>query len=134
MQINLVIPAAGAATRLRPLSSYTSKAMVRVNGKPCIDYILEHANRMTNVAQVVVVDGKYDDMGVVAFRKAKEVLIAEGRIKIEDCIERSCITCVHPARTQDRGMVCCNNQSREFGKLIWPNHGCISYEKPDCQE
>jgi len=62
MLINLVIPAAGAATRLRPLSSYTSKAMVRVNGKPCIDYILEHANRMTNVAQVVIVDGKYDDI------------------------------------------------------------------------
>jgi len=60
--INLVIPAAGSATRLRPLSSYTSKAMVRVNGKPCIDYILEQANKLTEVAEVVVVDGKYDDI------------------------------------------------------------------------
>jgi glucose-1-phosphate thymidylyltransferase len=62
MQINLVIPAAGAATRLRPLSSYTSKAMVRVNGKPCIDYILEQALKLAEIKQVVVVDGKYDDI------------------------------------------------------------------------
>lgn len=60
--INMVIPAAGTATRLRPLSSYTSKAMVRVNGKPCIDYILEQAYKLADVAQVVVVDGKYDDI------------------------------------------------------------------------
>jgi len=60
--INLVIPAAGSATRLRPLSSYTSKAMVRVNGKPCIDYILQQAIRLTDIAEVVVVDGKYDDI------------------------------------------------------------------------
>lgn len=60
--INLVIPAAGAATRLRPLSAYTSKAMVRVNGKPCIDYILEQAHRLTEINEVVIVDGKFDDI------------------------------------------------------------------------
>jgi dTDP-glucose pyrophosphorylase/fructosamine-3-kinase len=60
--VNLVIPAAGAATRLRPLSSNTSKVMVRVNGKPCLDYILEQANKMAEIAQVVVVDGKFDDI------------------------------------------------------------------------
>lgn len=60
--INLVIPAAGAATRLRPLSAYTSKAMVRVNGKPCIDYILEQANKLAKINEVVVVDGKFDDI------------------------------------------------------------------------
>jgi glucose-1-phosphate thymidylyltransferase len=60
--INLVIPAAGAATRLRPLSAYTSKAMVRVNGKPCIDYILEQANKLAQINEIVIVDGKYDDI------------------------------------------------------------------------
>ena len=43
-KFNLIIPAAGAATRLRPLSSNTSKVMVRVNGKPCLDYIIEAVN------------------------------------------------------------------------------------------
>lgn len=60
--INLIIPAAGEATRLRPLSSYTSKAMVRVNGKPCIDYILEQAHKITDINEIVIVDGKYDDI------------------------------------------------------------------------
>jgi len=57
---NLVIPAAGAATRLRPLSSGTSKVMVRVNGKPCLDYIIEAVNG--SVDEIVVVDGKYTDI------------------------------------------------------------------------
>lgn len=57
---NLVIPAAGAATRLRPLSSGTSKVMVRVNGKPCLDYIIEAVNG--SVDEIVVVDGKYSDI------------------------------------------------------------------------
>jgi glucose-1-phosphate thymidylyltransferase len=60
--INLVIPAAGAATRLRPLSAYTSKAMVRVNGKPCIDYILEQAHKLAKINEVIIVDGKFDDI------------------------------------------------------------------------
>ena len=57
---NLIIPAAGAATRLRPLSSNTSKVMVRVNGKPCLDYIIEAVNG--EVDEVIVVDGKFNDI------------------------------------------------------------------------
>ena len=57
---NLIIPAAGAATRLRPLSSGTSKVMVRVNGKPCLDYIIEAVNG--SVDEIIVVDGEYSDI------------------------------------------------------------------------
>lgn len=59
---NLVIPAAGDATRLRPLSTNTSKAMVRVNGKPCLDYILESAKKYGELNKVIVVDGKFEDI------------------------------------------------------------------------
>lgn len=59
-KFNLVIPAAGAATRLRPLSTNTSKVMVRVNGKPCLDYIVEAVNG--SVAEIVVVDGQFSDI------------------------------------------------------------------------
>lgn len=62
MKFNLVIPAAGTATRLRPLSSNSSKAMVRVNGKPCIDFILERALEEGTLEQVVIIDGAYDDI------------------------------------------------------------------------
>ena len=58
--INLIIPAAGAATRLRPLSSNTSKVMVRVNGKPCLDYIIEAVNG--SVKEIIVVDGQFNDI------------------------------------------------------------------------
>jgi len=59
-KFNLVIPAAGDATRLRPLSSGTSKVMVRVNGKPCLDYIIEAVNG--SVDEIIIVDGKYSDI------------------------------------------------------------------------
>ena len=62
MSINLVIPAAGSATRLRPLSSNTSKVMVRVNGKPCLDYIIEQTRRLVDVSEIVVVDGELNDI------------------------------------------------------------------------
>jgi GTP:adenosylcobinamide-phosphate guanylyltransferase len=62
MSINLIIPAAGAATRLRPLSSNTSKVMVRVNGKPCLDYILEHASKNAELSEIVIVDGQFNDI------------------------------------------------------------------------
>ena len=59
-KFNLVIPAAGAATRLKPLSSNMSKVMVRVNGKPCLDYIIEAVNG--SVEEIVIVDGKFEDI------------------------------------------------------------------------
>lgn len=55
----LIIPAAGLATRLRPLSNNSSKCMVPVNGKPIISYILDRVG--TLFSQIVVVYGKSDD-------------------------------------------------------------------------
>ena len=61
--INVVIPAAGEATRLRPLTSNCSKAMVRIHGKPAIEYIIESVYKNTSdVAEIIIVDGKYDDV------------------------------------------------------------------------
>ena len=61
--INVVIPAAGEATRLRPLTSNCSKAMVRVHGKPTIEYIIESIYKNTpDVGEIVIVDGKHNDI------------------------------------------------------------------------
>lgn len=61
--INVVIPAAGAATRLNPISNNTSKAMVRVNGKPCIDYIIEQLDKHNEeIAEIMIVDGELNDI------------------------------------------------------------------------
>jgi dTDP-glucose pyrophosphorylase len=60
--VNIVIPAAGLATRLRPLTSNISKSMVRVNGKPAISYILDHLYENYKIEQVVIVDGVFNDI------------------------------------------------------------------------
>lgn len=63
IMINVVIPAAGEATRLRPLTSNCSKAMVRVHGKPTIEYIIESIYKNhSEVGEIVIVDGKHDDI------------------------------------------------------------------------
>ena len=63
IMINVVIPAAGEATRLRPLTSNCSKAMVRVHGKPTIEYIVESIYKnCSDVGEIVIVDGKHDDI------------------------------------------------------------------------
>jgi glucose-1-phosphate thymidylyltransferase len=69
--INVVIPAAGEATRLRPLTSNCSKAMVRVHGKPTIEYIIESIYKNTsNINEIVIVDGKHDDIREWAAKSA----------------------------------------------------------------
>jgi len=55
----LVIPAAGLASRLRPISNNTSKCMVSVNGKPIIAYILEQVGHLFD--EIILVYGKNDD-------------------------------------------------------------------------
>ena len=62
--INLIIPAAGAATRLRPFTNNTSKIMVRVNGKPCIDYILDQLSTYEDIEvhTTVIVRGVLSDI------------------------------------------------------------------------
>ena len=60
MKLNLIIPAAGEGTRLRPVSSNTSKTMVRVNGRPCLEYILDNFKEYD--VNLIIVDGKFDDI------------------------------------------------------------------------
>jgi dTDP-glucose pyrophosphorylase len=61
--INIVIPAAGEATRLRPLTSNCSKAMVRIHGKPAIEYIIDSIYKnTTDIGEIVIVDGKHNDI------------------------------------------------------------------------
>ena len=56
----LIIPAAGAATRLRPLTNTASKAMLPVNGKPVIAYIIDQNIDIYDT--IVVVYGQSYDL------------------------------------------------------------------------
>lgn len=48
-----IIPAAGLASRLRPISNVTSKAMVPVNGKPAIAYIIDEVKKFADDIRIV---------------------------------------------------------------------------------
>ena len=54
-----IIPAAGRATRLRPITSNVSKAMVTVGGKPTIAHVLDHIGVGH---EVIIVEGQFDDL------------------------------------------------------------------------
>lgn len=56
----LIIPAAGLATRLRPISNNTSKCMVTVNGRPIISYILDAVG--VSFERIIIVHGANTDV------------------------------------------------------------------------
>jgi glucose-1-phosphate thymidylyltransferase len=56
----LIIPAAGQATRLRPISNNTSKCMISINGKPIIDYIIKQSKQYYD--KIIIVHGKNYDV------------------------------------------------------------------------
>jgi hypothetical protein len=69
-KFNVIIPCAGEATRMRPITSNISKAMVRVNGKPCIDFILEKVIA-DGAESIIIVDGAYSDIRKYVSKKYK---------------------------------------------------------------
>ncbi len=59
---SVIIPAAGLATRMRPLSRGVSKAMIPVNGKPIISYILDHLLKKSPLREIVIIENELGDI------------------------------------------------------------------------
>lgn len=59
---SVIIPAAGLATRMKPLSKGISKAMVPVNGRPLISYVIEQIFKEKDVDEVVIVENEIGDI------------------------------------------------------------------------
>jgi glucose-1-phosphate thymidylyltransferase len=59
--MKVIIPLAGKGTRLRPHTHITPKPMLKIAGKPVIDYIMEDLERLGNVEQVVYITGHLKD-------------------------------------------------------------------------
>ena len=55
--MKVIIPLAGKGTRLRPHTYITPKPMLKVAGKPVMQYVMEDVQRLGNVEQVVYVTG-----------------------------------------------------------------------------
>jgi len=55
--MKVIIPLAGKGTRLRPHTHITPKPMLKVAGRPVMDYVMDDVKRLGNVEQVVYITG-----------------------------------------------------------------------------
>jgi glucose-1-phosphate thymidylyltransferase len=55
--MKVIIPLAGKGTRLRPHTHITPKPMLKVAGKPVMDYVMDDVQRLGTVDQVVYITG-----------------------------------------------------------------------------
>ena len=68
--MKVIIPLAGKGTRLRPHTYITPKPMLKIAGKPVIDYVMEDLERLGDVSQVVYITGHLKEK-VEAYARAK---------------------------------------------------------------
>ncbi|HXD49056.1 MAG TPA: sugar phosphate nucleotidyltransferase [Gemmatimonadaceae bacterium] len=68
--MKVIIPLAGKGTRLRPHTHITPKPMLKIAGKPVIDYVMEDLERLGNVEQVIYITGHLKEK-VEAYARAK---------------------------------------------------------------
>jgi glucose-1-phosphate thymidylyltransferase len=55
--MKVIIPLAGKGTRLRPHTHTVPKPMLRVAGKPVMDYVLDDVRKLENVEEVIYITG-----------------------------------------------------------------------------
>jgi glucose-1-phosphate thymidylyltransferase len=55
--MKVIIPLAGKGTRLRPHTHVTPKPMLKIAGKPVMDYVLDDLAKLGNVDQVIYITG-----------------------------------------------------------------------------
>jgi glucose-1-phosphate thymidylyltransferase len=68
--MKVIIPLAGKGTRLRPHTHVTPKPMIKIAGKPVIDYVMDDLERLGNVNQVIYITGHLKEK-VEAYARAK---------------------------------------------------------------
>ena len=59
--MKVIMPLAGKGTRLRPHTHITPKPMLKIAGKPVIDYVMEDLQALGNVDQVIYITGHLKD-------------------------------------------------------------------------
>jgi len=55
--MKVIIPLAGKGTRLRPHTHITPKPMLRIAGKPVIDYVMDDLQKLGGVEEVIYITG-----------------------------------------------------------------------------
>jgi glucose-1-phosphate thymidylyltransferase len=68
--MKVIIPLAGKGTRLRPHTHVTPKPMLKIAGKPVIDYVMEDLEKLGAVEQVIYITGHLKEK-VEAYTRSK---------------------------------------------------------------
>ena len=55
--MKVIMPVAGKGTRLRPHTHLVPKPMLRIAGRPVIDYVMEDLQKLGTVEQIIYVTG-----------------------------------------------------------------------------
>jgi glucose-1-phosphate thymidylyltransferase len=55
--MKVIMPVAGKGTRLRPHTHITPKPMLKIAGRPVIDYVMEDLKSLGNVEQIIYITG-----------------------------------------------------------------------------
>ena len=94
--MKVIIPLAGKGTRLRPHTHTTPKPMLRVAGKPVIDYLLDDLEKLGGVSEVIYITGHLKEA-------VERHVRADGRFKsvfVEQVVQNGTASAVDLARAQ----------------------------------
>jgi mannose-1-phosphate guanylyltransferase len=83
--VKVVLLAGGLGLRARPFSNYCPKAMIPVNGRPMIDYIVRFFSKFDFITEILIVC-EFDQFGkqIINYFEGKESQIGKNIHFIED--------------------------------------------------
>ena len=82
--MKVIIPLAGKGTRLRPHTHTVPKPMLKVAGKPVMDYVMEDVAKLKGVEQVVYITGHLKDVVEAHARSAFKIPAVFVEQKVQD--------------------------------------------------
>jgi glucose-1-phosphate thymidylyltransferase len=91
--MKVIIPLAGKGTRLRPHTHVTPKPMLKIAGKPVMDYVMEDVRRLGDVEQVIYITGHLKEK---VEEHARDIGLPS--VFIEQCVQDGTAGAVHLAR------------------------------------
>src|SRR4051794_37201006 len=82
--MKVIIPLAGKGTRLRPHTHVTPKPMLKVAGKPVMQYVLDDVKTLKGVEQVIYITGHLNEKVEAYARRATDIPSVFVEQKVQD--------------------------------------------------
>jgi glucose-1-phosphate thymidylyltransferase len=82
--VKVIIPLAGKGTRLRPHTHITPKPMMKVAGKPVMEYILDDLRKLGGIEQIIYITGHLKEKVEEFARKTLDVPSVFVEQKVQD--------------------------------------------------